>query len=231
MSDTIFGKIRLVTLGNIHALLNKVIDETSIPAVEQMLRDLRNSAIGLQQDADEAEGEKRQLRKDYDRARGEQKANEEAAEVILNDGNPDNDHLATAFATKSVTAQNNADAFKESLVDAEKLDAQLDDTVGRLTAKILSLEGKLNRARIKDSSAKRKEKAASALQDSTGHLGGEDGSVDKLLHKIDLKDEVASAKFERASSQAGAAVKDDDTTLAATALLEKLKAKKASAAK
>jgi phage shock protein A len=193
-TDSIFAKIRLVTLGNIHQLLNKMVDLNNIAAVEQHLRDLRNSLDGLENDAAQAEGQKRYVAKRLAGKQGEVAGLLTSIRTIQGDANPDNDHLAKAMAVKAVGLNKEIEALKVEDEDAKATDLAMDKAVSLLTASVTSFDSQLNRLRSLAESTKNKTRAAEALNAVAAVTANGDGlQLDNVSARIQKAAETADA--------------------------------------
>jgi phage shock protein A len=210
MSESIFAKIRLVTLGNIHQLINKVIDLNSIAAVEQHVRDLENALEDLEASAAQAEGHKRFIVKQLAGKVGEKSGVDASINLIRNDGNPDNDYMVKSLAVKAVSLKRAIDGFQSQKEDAEKTDQMIDEAVGQMKALLESLGGKLAHLRQLDADAKAKEKAAASLkQASSVAAAGTGFDVDSIENRIEERAHTADAKFEQAMGTLNVAASAD----------------------
>jgi phage shock protein A len=223
-NDTIFAKIRRITLGNIHTLLNKVIDLNSIADIEQHLRDLNQAKTDLALEAAGAEGRKRHVTKTLARKEGEAVGIDASIRTILGDANPDNDHLTKAMAVALLGVTSEVADLKTELDEAKATDLALDETVSQMTALVVSLDSQLARLRAKEESTKAKEKAADALQRASQVTGAGQGlKLDNVIERIEVRAETADAKLETAMANMKVAADTNVQMGEAEALLIKIK--------
>lgn len=198
---SIFEKIRLITLGNIHQLLNAVIDLDSIAAIEQHLRDLQDSYSQLEDQSAEAEGAKRVAERHQREQQGVATGLTTSINAILTDGNPDNDHLTQGLAVRLVNVNKTLTLLTSQVDDAKATDMAIDTAVQQLKLRIEMLNGRVGYLRQLEQAAKAKEQAAISLKKATGVMTSESGvDVDDVEQRLRQRAAAADVKLEQATS-------------------------------
>lgn len=226
MSESIISKIRLITLGNVHQLLNQLIDLNSIAAVEQYLRDLEEALEDLEGDASEAEGRKRHMLKLRNVKQGELNGLNDSITLILTDGNPANDHLTEAMGVKAVGIRNALQTLEAQVSDATEADTLIDAAVSKLQAKVQAMKDQLNNLRLLEESTKAKERGAAALTAAAKVLGeGEGVNVDNVTARIQERAATADVKLEKALGTMNQAAAEDTQLGEGAAYIEEMRRK------
>lgn len=214
--ETIFRKLRVILLGNAHALLDKVIDEMSVTAIQQNIRDLEAAIEELEENAAKAEGEMNTAITRMTRIQAQVDELNQNIDLILGDGDDSNDHLAlplqarlTGLETDLETAKSEVETYRQTMQAVDKI-------VSALKAKHQSRLAKLAFFESQDKTSKAKEEAAEAIE-MASKLG--DGpSVDNIAKRIETRSNIADARLRRA-------MKDMDTSMGEDVILADAKAK------
>ncbi|MFA5986535.1 MAG: hypothetical protein WC819_04295 [Parcubacteria group bacterium] len=215
---TIFQKLRTITLGAAHALLDKAIDEMSIPALKQNLRDIEAAIKTLDEEAAEAEGSM---------VTANNRATAITAQVdelntnivfILSDGDDSNDHLSeplqarlTGLEVQQKSALAEVETFKQTMMAVDQVASALKAKQQTRLTQITLLQSQANTAEAKN-------KAADAIELANKLGGGEISSVDDFQERIETKSNIADARLRRAMG-------DMQTGLGQDAILADAKAK------
>lgn len=218
--STFLQKLRTVTLGTAHDLLDKAIDLNSPSALRQYVRDLEDALDRLRNEAAVAAGQIRTM----EREKGDYESTitycTQTAQRYVNSGKQD---LARIEASKVLRAKENLARVTSQLETQHTTSSNLDNAVALLDAKHTDMVQRVRDLERIDRDSKAKEQAAGALS-AAGKLvsGGADISVDDIESKMRARNDVANEKFSRAigdvrvqeDEEHGAAVDDFLSNLA-----------------
>lgn len=213
------SKIRTVTLGTVHDLLDKAIDLNSPSALRQYTRDLEDALDRMRNEAAIQAGQVRTL----DREIGDltsKVALGKATIVKLQETR--HDDLARIKATEVVRMQSQLDEAKRNIAAQGAASTQLDTAVRLVEAKHTEMVAQVRRLESMDRDTKAKEQTAQALS-AAGRLvsGGSDISIDDVQQRMAARNDVATEKFNRAMGDVKV-TEDADTTADVDALLKEL---------
>jgi len=198
---SIFSKLRNITLGNLHAFLNDIIDETSIPSVEQRLRDLAEGRNQLQDTLASA-------RHDLQVKSGAVTvAEKEIAELVgniklLGNGDPKQQAAALELTRRLQTIEGKMETITTAAAAAQDTVDKLKTAVDNVKAEEERRNGQLGTLRAQDATAKAKTKTAAAI-DAMGDLMSDGGDVDNIAGRISERAAVADDRLSRAMDKIG----------------------------
>lgn len=223
---SIFKKIRLVALGNMEDLLDKVIDTNSPAVVKQYCRDLETALNELRNEAAVAAGQVRILTREKAEAEGQKKHLEDVVTAVLHSADPNKEAVAKQQAMALPGIGRRIATIEETLTSQIETSRNLDSAVQALEQKHQAMVGRIQELDLLDRSAKAKEKAASALNNANSMAAaGSNISVDNLESRMRGRSDIADAKFERAMGSATALADNSADSVEADAILEQLKSK------
>lgn len=224
----IISKARALFLGNLHSLLDRAIDETSPAVVKQYVRDLGVAKEKLANEAAGASGDAANLQRRSGLITAKREEAEHNIDLILEDGDPANDHLAEPIAAKIIGYNKELETLATEIVTAQTTARQLAEAASRLEAKyqqMVSLQRQLESA---DRSASAKEQAADALSAATSAAGAT-SNIDNLEDRIRRRGAVADAKLARAMGEMADSVDLGVVGVQARELIAKRRAAKSAA--
>jgi phage shock protein A len=197
---TLFQKIRTITLGNLHALADKVIDLNSIAAIKQHIRDLEEAKEEIADSAAVAKARVTELNRDIKVLELKKQETDENITLVLSDGDESNDHLAEPLEQRLMGYEEELTAKSEELAEATEVSTSLASATSKLSAKHQEMLSNLRRLEALDRSAKAKEKAASAITQAA-RAGSSAPSVDNVERRLRERATVAGARFDRAMGE------------------------------
>lgn len=222
---SIFKKIRLLALGNMEDLLDKVIDTNSPAVVKQYCRDLETALNQLRTEAAVAAGGIRTLTREKAELEGQQAHIEETIGLVLQSSNPNKEAAAREQAMQLPGIARRIATLKENLASQITTSSNLDAAVRALDQKHTVMVGRIQELELLDRSSKAKETAARALNQATSLASGVSGSsIDNLESRMRARGDVADAKFDQAMGEAGS-LSDPTESAEADSYLEKIRAK------
>lgn len=223
---SLLQKVRVGLLTAAHGLVDAVIDMNSVGAVRQFIRDLEGSLDQLREATAEAIAYTRSLAREQSQLRAQIEELDGNIELILTDGNPDNDHLTTAMETKLMGLEARRDQLNEESMSADTTANQLQGAVAQLEARHTAMVNQLQQLQALDRASKARELAAATMTKASRAMSaGADASVDDVADKIRRRADVAGVKFEQAMGDLGNQVDKDVTLAEAKARIEARKAK------
>ncbi|MFH1461088.1 MAG: PspA/IM30 family protein [Patescibacteria group bacterium] len=213
---TILRKLRTIVLASAHGLLDKVIDEMSIPALRQNIRDLENAIDDLAGEAAVAEGSMKTAKDRLAEIQAQVTELNRTIDFILSDGDDSNDHLAEPLQARLIGLEEQDKTAKKEVETYRQTMEAVDKVVSALKAKHQS---RLTQITLLESQAKTteaKNQAAEAIEMASQI--GDGPSVDSIAQKVTRKSNIADARLRRAMG-------DLETGLGQDALLNEAKAR------
>lgn len=196
---SLWNKLRTLTLGNLHALLDKAIDLNSIAAVKQHIRDLEEAKDELGESVAVAKARVVTLGNQRNALKVQIDTTNENIDLVLTDADESNDHLAEPLEQRLMGYEEQMSTLAGELETAEKTHKALAEASVRLTGKHREMLSALRRLEALDRSTRAKEQAASALKQAGAAGSSADAvSVDNVTQRLEERAAVADAKFDSA---------------------------------
>lgn len=219
---TILQKLRTIVLGNAHALLDRIIDETSIPSIKQNIRDLEEAIGELQDEAATAEGSKVTAEHNLTGINSQVDELNKNIDFILGDGDDVNDHLAEPLQARLIGLEKQQKAAAEEVEVYKQTMQAVDQVVSALQAKFQTRLTQLNLLESQDKTSKAKNKAAEAIEMAVKI--GDGPSVDNIGERIERESNIADARLRRAMGSVESGLSQDSLLADARARLAARKA-------
>ncbi|XLQ20521.1 MAG: PspA/IM30 family protein [Candidatus Moraniibacteriota bacterium] len=207
-AETLFSKARLLAKAGLHELLDKGIDELSIPVLKQKIRDLEAAVDDYGDALAISEGHQQRLVNAKEMLQKRLDQMNDDIDLFLSDNDPSNDHLAESLDMELVGLEQQLEDMDTELADAIETSQTLDKVFDKLNKALVHNVRQVREVEIKERSAVAKGKAAEAL-DKIGGLANMDASVDSINERIDKKAAVADARLKRALAGFGSDLQDD----------------------
>lgn len=206
--ETLFSKARLLAKAGLHELLDKGIDELSIPVLKQKIRDLEVAVDEYGDALAISEGHQQRLvtAKELLQKRIDQMNAD--IDLFLSDNDPSNDHLAERLDQELIGLEEQRERMSVELAEAVETSQMLDKVSDKLNKALAHNVRRVREVEIKERAATAKGKAAEAL-DKIGGLANMDESVDNINERVDKKAAVADARLERAMAGFGSNLEDE----------------------
>lgn len=192
---TFVQKLRVLTLGSVHDLLDKAIDLNSPSALRQYVRDLEDALDKLRNEAAMQAGMLRTLT----REQGDLTAKIATSRTLAQKYVTTNPALARIKASDVISGQKELESITQQIGTQTQVSQKLDAAVAQLDSKHTEMVSNVRRLESMDRTTKAQEQAASALT-SAGHTlaSGSGVSIDDIESKMQGRSDVASEKFDRA---------------------------------
>ena len=217
------SKLRTLTLGSVHDLLDKAIDINSPSFLRQYVRDLEDALDHMRNQAAIQDGNVRRSIRERDQTQTGIEAKTKDTEKSLIQNRQD---LARIQAAEVVRLKKTLDVLNADLKTQQVNLEAIDKSVSLLEEKHSQMVARLRELENLDRDSKNKEAAARAME-GAGKLiaGGADISVDDVESKMRARNDVASAQYDRAMGDLNThtVMDDSETNQAVDDLLETLK--------
>ncbi|MEK7584500.1 MAG: PspA/IM30 family protein [Patescibacteria group bacterium] len=223
--QSIFSKARVLLLGNLHELLDQVIDLNSIAAVKQHVRDLEDATEKIGGQTAVAEGHYRSLGDEVKITETQIESTGENIRLILGDEDESNDVDAETLATKLISLKAKLSQQLTDYATAKETYEAMQKAERQLKSKHGEMLGSLNRLEAMDRTAKAQEKAAEALKSAQSLTEtGTSVSVDDVTARVRERSAVAGAKFRKAMGEMAGTLDATVVNVQAKELVARMKA-------
>lgn len=192
---TIFQKLRTLTLGNIHDLLDKAIDLNSLGSIRQHIRDLETARDELSDQAAVTDASVGVIGSKISNLNIQIATTNGNIDLILSDEDDSNDHLATPLEARLMGFESELESLNEELTSTKATAQALNEAASKVSAKHLEMMGHLRRLESLDRTTKAKERASEALKQASV---GDTVSVDNVTERLEQRGAVADSKLKRA---------------------------------
>jgi len=214
--QSILQKLRVITLSNIHTLLDGIKGLNSIGEYEQYIRDLGTARDQIDDQAAASRGRKQFLEQQIATAKARCEAADEQINILLGDDDPSNDHLATPLQLQFDAAKQMIAGAEAELVNIQNVVSQYDQAVQRLDVRLMEANGKLETLRSMDQATKAKEKAAKALEGiDFGSAPDTAGVESKMMERASVADNALNRSLNNITSAIGGATSAEASATAA----------------
>jgi len=195
----IFEKARLITLGNIHDLLDKAIDMNSPSMIRQQVRDLEDAEQKMAASKAEQAGALRTMAREKSDLDGKIATyKHDIASLLATDPNST---VARSKAALVLQLQQQSESRAASIVDQQKLVDSMTTALQNVDAQHTMLVARLRELERLDRETKAKNSAAAAMEQFKSVSGSvNNASVDNVEDRMRRKNDAASARFDQAVS-------------------------------
>lgn len=194
---SILEKLGLIVKGNIHDLLDKVIDWNSISALKQYARELETAIDDIEDEVAVAEGSANTAHDTLLSLESKLSEIQTNIDFILGDGDDANDHLAEPLMARQITleeqresAEQEVETYRTTMQEVGKVASALNTKLESSLAQIRKLEGLKNVTAAKN--------RASGAVKLAERLSATNISVDNLGARIVNEANIADARLRRA---------------------------------
>ncbi len=228
---SIWQKIRTLTLGNIHELLDAAIDLNSVAACKQYVRDLEEAKDKMRDQAAAARGRLGQSQAAVATLEHQIATDTEHAQLLLDDDDASNDADAERLMEGVVTKTELLETKKTQLATDKQVSDALGEAVRKITAKHAEMVNNVRRLEALEQQTKAQEQATAALKQAGKLANATDGvSVDNVEQRLRDRAAASSEQFKDAmSDMSGGSVQESVTAAKAKKLIAEMRAKKAAA--
>jgi phage shock protein A len=209
--SSFLSKLRVVTLANVHDLLDKAIDMNSPSVIRQYTRDLEDALDRMKNEAAVQAGTVRTLQREKTELDDRIKTTEATIQHLVEGGHSD---LARPKAAGLVRMRARFAEADGNIAAAKKSSQDLDIAVANLEAKHATMVDRVRELERLDRDTKAKEDSKRILA-GAGRLvqGGANISVDDVESRMRQRNDVATEGFNRALNDV--VVQEDTETSAA----------------
>lgn len=223
--STFAQKLRTVTLGTVHDLLDKAIDLNSPSALRQHVRDIEHALDKMRDNAAVQAGQVRTLDREIGDTRSRVATDKAVIERILEGQSPVKEELARAKAIAVIRLEKQASDLEDQAQLQRQTSTAIDQAVADLAARHEKSIARLRDLERLDRDSKAKEQAAHSLRSAEAMLtGGAEIGVDDIERKVRARNDVANEALQRALGSLSPTV-DEGMASAVDDLLSELRPK------
>ncbi|MBU0597993.1 PspA/IM30 family protein [Patescibacteria group bacterium] len=195
----IFDKLRNITLGNIHTLLDAVTDWNAIGSVKQRVRDMGEAQKNISVESAVAKSAVKEKTRGIANLKVQIQTVDDSINLVLEDNDPSNDHMAEPLEAKMIALEAELKNEEAELEQGKLLAEQLAKAAERVSAEYQKALKRMNELIMLDKSAKAQEKAASAMEAVADVASGAaEASVDNVANRIKDRSTRARARMDLA---------------------------------
>lgn len=196
---SIFDKLRTIGLGNLHDVLDKVIDLNSPAAIRQYLRDLSAAKDQLREARVAQTGRITNLERDIDSSTAQETTLGSDIDLLLGDSDPDNDASTIKMQRQIDELAASRTGLASDLAGAKATEEALLSAIEKIGSKYDSLNRELSNIVSRNAQTRAKNAASKALQGASGAVANAGGiDVDSVAARVQLDGDVADARFQDA---------------------------------
>ncbi len=202
--QSILAKLRVISLSNIHTLLDYVKGLNTIGEFEQYVRDLRTARDQLDDQAAASRGRKKFLEQQIATNMARAEVADTNIDLLLGDDDSSNDHLALPLQIQLDAVNAKIEAAKLELVGVDAQVTKFDDAVQRIDVRFTEAQAKLEALRAAEQGAKASEKAAKALEGiDLGSTPDTSGVEARMAERFAVADNALNRSLNRVSGAVG----------------------------
>lgn len=191
---SLFDKLRIITVSNLHSFLNAVIDLNSVGAIRQYVRDLEQARDTLADQLAVVNSRANNLPNEIGGLQARYDALNDDIDTILGDEDPNNDHLATDLIKRQQLLEKQIKSKREALETQQQEQSSLAGAVGKLNSRIEEMKSRIEVLKDLEATARGKARAAKALK---GISLGEQPSIDDVEQRLRDNATMAEAQLDR----------------------------------
>lgn len=193
-----FQKVRAVTLGAAHDLLDKTIDMNSPSAVRQYARDVEAAVHQMENESAIQSGQVRTTTREKAELDNRIATDKKTIEHLLAAGTESGKNLAKVKASLVLQNQKHSDELAQTIAGQQDTADKIAASVTALQAKYQQVVAQVHELEQMDRDTKAKESANSAIQAAGSILAtGNSVSVDDLKGRMQRRNDVASSRFDQ----------------------------------
>jgi phage shock protein A len=229
---SVFEKIRVLTLGNLHDILDAAIDLNSVGACKQYVRDLEEAKDKMQQTAATARGRLSIAEGDLATLTQRIATDNEHAELLLTDDDASNDGHAQTLIEGVIRMEEELIGKKAAVETAKATSAALAVAVDKIVTKHVAMVSNIRKLEAIAQQTAAQNEATKALKQASKLVGTADGvSVDNVERRLREQAATSNEQFKTAlggldTGSGAAGVGDSITAAKAKQRIAALKAKK-----
>lgn len=201
-------KLRTVTLGSAHDLLDHAIDMNSPSALRQSIRDFEDAQARLETELAVQDGQERTLAREIGDLEHSISDTTTVIAKVLAGNSPNKEQLARAKGLQVIAWQSQLASKKTAQITQRDVTSKLELAVNRLGTKHGELVSRLRQLESLDRETKANEHMAGALSTASALVSsGADLNVDDIEGRMRARHDVSTAKLDRAL--AGTHIEED----------------------
>jgi phage shock protein A len=220
--QSILDKLRVITLSNLHSLLDGVKALNSIGEYEQYLRDLNTARNMLDDQAASHRSDVDTLPQEIDTLETRYAQVESDFEILVAGGDPSNDLSIKKLGAELENLERQIGQKKAKLEPAKAELEKYEDAVGKLDLTIIEAQGKLETLRDLAADAKANKQAARLME---GVSIGEAPDTDEVENRLRREAAVAGNQLNRSLAGVTAAAGGGTMDASVAARVARTKAK------
>lgn len=202
--QSILSKLRVITLSNLHSLLNAIKELNSIGEFEQYVRDLQQARDMLDDQAAVCRAAVNSLPQEIATLQARYQEADANINILLGDDDPTNDHLAAPLEAKMLNLEREIQSKNAKLAPAREEMAKFDAAVSKLDMTVIEAQGRLTVLRDLDQQATTKAKTERLLAGvSIGDMPDVDNVERKLRERAAVADNALDRTLNRVTEGAG----------------------------
>lgn len=196
MAQGILDKLRLIGLGNLHDLLNRVQDLNSPGMARQVVRKLEEASEKLDAEVASAKGLAAVARDELVQLRQRLATTQEHIDLFLGDDDTTNDRIAEKLAPEAMGLEESIQVKEDEVEALESTAHAMEEMAAKVRGQLTEARGKLRRLEQLAQQTQSQEDAAHALQQARDIASVSGGlSVDSTERRLRQRAAVASEKL------------------------------------
>ena len=202
--QSILQKLRVITLSNVHTLLNAIKNLNSIGEFEQYIRDLETSRDMLDDQAASSRSDVQTLPLEIATKLANCEEANKNIDILLGDNDPTNDHHAAPLEAELMSLEEQIKLKQNQLENAQAELEKYQQAVAKLDLTLAAAKGKLEVLRELDKTAKGKDRAEKALSGiAISEMPDMDDVERRLRQKAAVSDNALDRELKRVSDSTG----------------------------
>ena len=202
MAQSFFEKIDTLIKANLHAMVDKALDQNSVAVLDEYIRQAENNLDELEDALITVKGQVRTLKRKYETFKAEAEALDRDIDRLLNLGKED---LAMAAQSQYNTKADLAEEYRQQYLNQKVEADRLADARLKLEARLRTIKQEREHVLGLLELAKTKEIAAKSMKSLDALEGVGDSDIarvaDKIRDRIDRADAEVEMRAGRLSSQ------------------------------
>ena len=202
MAQSFFEKIDTLIKANLHAMVDKALDQNSVAVLDEYIRQAENNLDELEDALITVKGQVRTLKRKYETFKAEAEALDRDIDRLLNLGKED---LAIAAQSQYNTKADLAEEYRQQYLNQKVEADRLADARLKLEARLRTIKQEREHVLGLLELAKTKEIAAKSMKSLDALEGVGDSDIarvaDKIRDRIDRADAEVEMRAGRLSSQ------------------------------
>ncbi len=193
MAQSFFQKIDTLIKANLHAMVDKALDQNSVAVLDEYIRQAENNLDDLEEALITVKGQVKTLKRKYDTYKAEAESIDRDIDRLLNLGKED---LAMAAQSQFNTKMDLADEYRQQYLNQKREADKLADARLKLEARLRTIKQEREHVLGLLELAKTKEIAAKSMKSLDALEGVGDSDISRVADKIRARIDRADAEVE-----------------------------------